>query len=340
MVFMNNPNSAANRAGEEALHDKTVSVVIPCYNESENVQALHARLLTVFAGLPCKLELVYVDDGSKDDTVSQLRALDSTGVTVRLVVLSRNFGKEIAMTAGFEHATGDAAIVIDADLQDPPEVIPLLIEQWQAGFDVVYAQRTIRRGETWLKTVTASTFYRVIRGLSGPVDIPKNTGDFRLLSRRAVDALLLLRERHRFMKGLFSWIGFPQKAVHYEREPRFAGDSKWNYWRLWNFSLEGITSFSTAPLRMATYVGACSAILAFAYGVYIAVKAILFGDPVQGYPSLMVVITFLGGVQLVTMGILGEYLGRTFNEVKQRPLYFVQENSIIGDTPENTKEHA
>jgi hypothetical protein len=200
---------------------------------------------------------------------------------------------------------------------------------------VVYAQRTLRRGETWFKTLTARAFYRVIRAISGSVDIPKNTGDFRLLSRRAIDALLLLRERHRFMKGLFSWIGFPQKAVNYERDPRYAGASKWNYWTLWNFSLEGITSFSTAPLRLATYVGACSAALAFTYGVYIAIKAMLFGDPVQGYPSLMVVITFLGGVQLVTMGIIGEYLGRTFNEAKQRPLYFVQENSVISQSADS-----
>ncbi len=327
--------SAGLKMTQRLSNNPTLSVVVPCYNESENVQTLHKRLLTVLAPLPFHSELIYVDDGSKDDTIDHVRALDSTDITLRLVALSRNFGKEAAMTAGLEHATGDAAIIIDADLQDPPEVIPLLIEEWQAGFDVVYAQRTMRRGETWLKTLSARIFYRLIRAVSGSVDIPKNTGDFRLLSRRAIDALLLLRERHRFMKGLFSWIGFPQKAVNYARDPRFAGTSKWNYWTLWNFSLEGITSFSTAPLRLASYVGACAAILAFTYGVYIAVKAILFGDPVQGYPSLMVVVTFLGGVQLVTMGIIGEYLGRTFNEVKQRPLYFVKEHRVIGQTDDS-----
>ncbi len=332
---MDIPTSSVNSFPEESTDSNTLSVVVPCYNESENLQSLHARLLTVLTALPFHIELIYVDDGSKDDTADQVRMLNSSGIVLRLIALSRNFGKEIAMTAGLEHTTGDAAIVIDADLQDPPEVIPLLIAEWQAGFDVVYAQRTIRHGETWLKTLTARAFYRVIRAISGSVDIPKNTGDFRLLSRRAVDALLLLRERHRFMKGLFSWIGFPQKAVNYERDPRYAGTSKWNYWALWNFSLEGITSFSTAPLRLATYVGACSAVLAFGYGVYIAFKAMLFGDPVQGYPSLMVVITFLGGVQLVTMGIIGEYLGRTFNEAKQRPLYFVQENSVISQSADD-----
>lgn len=332
---MDIPISSVNSFPKESTDNNTLSIVIPCYNESDNLQILHARLLTVLTALPFRIELIYVDDGSKDDTADQVRMLDGSGITLRLIALSRNFGKEIAMTAGLEHTTGDAAIVIDGDLQDPPEVIPLLIAEWLAGFDVVYAQRTLRRGETWFKTLTAKAFYRVIRAISGSVDIPKNTGDFRLLSRRAIDALLLLRERHRFMKGLFSWIGFPQKAVNYERDPRYAGASKWNYWTLWNFSLEGITSFSTAPLRLATYVGACSAGLAFTYGVYIAIKAMLFGDPVQGYPSLMVVITFLGGVQLVTMGIIGEYLGRTFNEAKQRPLYFVQENSVISHSADS-----
>lgn len=332
---MDIPISSVNSFPKESTDNNTLSIVIPCYNESDNLQILHARLLTVLTALPFRIELIYVDDGSKDDTADQVRMLDGSGITLRLIALSRNFGKEIAMTAGLEHTTGDAAIVIDGDLQDPPEVIPLLIAEWLAGFDVVYAQRTLRRGETWFKTLTAKAFYRVIRAISGSVDIPKNTGDFRLLSRRAIDALLLLRERHRFMKGLFSWIGFPQKAVNYERDPRYAGASKWNYWTLWNFSLEGITSFSTAPLRLATYVGACSAGLAFTYGVYIAIKAMLFGNPVQGYPSLMVVITFLGGVQLVTMGIIGEYLGRTFNEAKQRPLYFVQENSVISHSADS-----
>jgi glycosyltransferase involved in cell wall biosynthesis len=332
---MDIPTSSVNSFPKESTDSNTLSIVIPCYNECENLQILHARLLTALKALPFRIEVIYVDDGSKDDTANQVRMLDSTGITLRLITLSRNFGKEIAITAGLEHTNGDAAIVIDADLQDPPEVIPLLVAEWQAGFDVVYAQRTLRHGESWLKTLTAKAFYRVIRVISRSVDIPKNTGDFRLLSRRAIDALLLLREHHRFMKGLFSWIGFPQKAVIYERDPRYAGASKWNYWTLWNFSLDGITSFSTAPLRIATYVGACSAVLAFVYGVYIAIKAMLFGDSVQGYPSLMVVITFLGGVQLVTMGIIGEYLGRTFNEAKQRPLYFVQEDSVISQSADS-----
>lgn len=228
------------------------------------------------------------------------------------------------MTSGFEHARGEAVVVIDADLQDPPELIGALVAEWRVGHDVVYARRTRRQGETWLKKATAHYFYRLIRSVS-KVYIPEDTGDFRLLSRRAVDSLLTLREQHRFMKGLFAWIGFSQIAVPYERDQRFAGQTKWNYWRLWNYALEGITSFTIAPLKIATYFGFSVALFAFVYAVWIIYKTIAFGNPVEGYPSLMVVILFLGGVQLVFIGVIGEYLGRTFNEAKGRPLYFVGE---------------
>lgn len=241
-----------------------------------------------------------------------------------IVDLSRNFGKEVAMTAGLDACRGDAVVVIDADLQDPPEVIPQLVAEWRAGYDMVYARRESRAGETALKKATARWFYRVIGKLSR-VRIPADTGDFRLMSRRAVDALLQLREQHRFMKGLFAWVGFPQKAVMYRRDPRFAGDTKWNYWKLWNFAVEGITSFSTVPLRLATYCGVGIAVIAFVYAGWIFYKTLAYGESVKGYPSLMVVLLFLGGGQLIGIGLLGEYLGRMFNETKNRPLYFLNE---------------
>ena len=227
------------------------------------------------------------------------------------------------MTAGLDHASGDAIVVIDTDLQDPPELIPEMIKHWRAGYDVVYAQRTARDGETWLKKMTASLFYRFIQKISR-IRIPKDTGDYRLLSRRAIEALKLLREQHRFMKGLFAWIGFPQKAVPYQRDPRFAGVTKWNYWKLWNFALEGITSFTIVPLKIATYLGLFVAVTAFMYAGIVIYKTLVFGEPVRGYPSLMVVILFLGGVQLSALGIIGEYMGRMFDETKGRPLYLLK----------------
>jgi len=273
------------------------------------------------AALPCNWEVLYVNDGSTDDTLSVLHQLREPHVAI--INLSRNFGKEIALTAGLDHARGDAVIVIDADLQDPPEVIPELVQKWHEGFDVVYARRTARDGETFLKKISAKGFYRVIQRVSR-VKIPADTGDFRLLSRRAVNALVQLREHHRFMKGLFSWIGYPQTAVYYHRESRFAGQSKWGYWLLWNFALEGITSFTIVPLKIATYFGLFTALGAFSYALFVIYDTVVYGNPVQGYPSLMVIILFLGGVQLMSIGVIGEYLGRMFNETKRRPLYFVQ----------------
>jgi len=251
---------------------------------------------------------------------------------VAVIDLSRNFGKEIALTAGLDHASGEAVVVIDADLQDPPELIPELVEKWREGYDVVYARRTTRDGESFLKKSTAKLFYRFIQGVSR-VQIPEDTGDFRLLSRRAVESLKQLRETHRFMKGLFAWIGYPQIAVNYRRDPRFAGQTKWNYWQLWNFALEGITSFTINPLKIATYLGLITSVGSFTYALFIIYKTFAFGDPVQGYPSLMVVILFLGGVQLMSLGVIGEYLGRMFNETKRRPLYFT--NSFRPPKPQN-----
>lgn len=301
-----------------------LSVVVPAYNEEEVLPELYRRLEAVLSQCCPRYEIVFVNDGSRDRTLQVMRELRTRDAHVGYVNLSRNFGKEIAMTAGLDAARGDAVIVIDADLQDPPEVIPPLIAEWRAGFDVVYARRLSRAGETWLKKATARAFYKVIQRI-GPVSIPENVGDFRLLSRRAVEALKLVRERHRFMKGLFAWIGFSQKAVDYQRDARFAGVTKWNYWKLWNFAIEGITSFSIAPLKVSTYVGLMVAGLAFLYALVVVYKTLMFGDSVQGYPSLMVVILFLGGVQLVGIGLLGEYLGRMFVETKYRPLYLLDE---------------
>jgi glycosyltransferase involved in cell wall biosynthesis len=303
--------------------DKTLSVLVPAYNEEEVLPAFHARLAAILQSLNVKWEVMYIDDGSTDRTAEVIGALRRGDARVALVQLSRNFGKEIALTAGLDHARGDAVVVIDADLQDPPELIPKLVERWLGGYDVVYAKRTEREGETFLKKATAHAFYRLIQRLSR-VKIPEDTGDFRLLSRRAVDSLKRLREQHRFMKGLFAWIGYPQIAVPYRRDPRLAGRTKWNYWRLWNFALEGITSFTTGPLKVATYIGFVTAMGAFLYGVTVIVKTLLYGNVVAGYPSLMAVVLFLGGIQLLSIGVMGEYLARTFDEAKGRPLYLLE----------------
>jgi glycosyltransferase involved in cell wall biosynthesis len=306
------------RRGAEAL----LSVVVPAYNEAEVLPAFHGRLAAVLGRLGLAAEIVYVNDGSTDATLKIMESLRAADPRVAILDLSRNFGKEIALSAGLDHAKGGAVVVIDADLQDPPELIPELVKHWLDGYDNVYAKRTARDGETLFKKATASAFYRLIQGVSR-VRIPEDTGDFRLLSRRAVDSLKQLREQHRFMKGLFAWIGYPGIGVPYRRDPRFAGETKWNYWHLWNFALEGITSFTIAPLKIATYLGLLTAIGAFGFGAVIIYRTIAYGDPVRGYPSLMVAVLFLGGVQLIGMGIIGEYLGRMFDETKQRPLYFL-----------------
>jgi glycosyltransferase involved in cell wall biosynthesis len=306
------------------MPEKLLSIVVPVYNEQEVLSEFHKRLSRVLSDLNPGSEIIYVNDGSTDDTMSVLKSIRDSDERAAILDLSRNFGKEIALTAGLHKAIGDAVVVIDVDLQDPPELIPELVTEWQKGYDVVYAQRKARAGETLLKKSTAHAFYQFMQ-LVGRVKIPEDTGDYRILSRRAVDALNTFGERHRFMKGLFSWIGYKQKAVPYIRDPRFAGKTKWNYWHLWNLAIEGITSFTTAPLMLATYFGLFTAFVAFSYGAYMIVDTILYGNPVAGYPSLVVIVLFLGGVQLTAIGLLGEYIGRIFNETKQRPLYFVND---------------
>jgi len=300
-----------------------LTVVVAAYNEAEALPQLHPRILAVLDGMAdVDGRVLYIDDGSSDDTWRVLQSLAECEPRVGLLRLSRNFGKEAALTAGLDRVRDGAALVLDADGQDPPELIPRFVAKWREGYDDVHGTRLERDGEGWLKRATAHGFYRVIGRLSR-TPIPRDTGDFRLLSPRSLAALRELRERHRFMKGLFGWVGFNQTAIAYHRDPRVAGRSKFNFWRLWNFALEGITSFSTAPLRIATYLGVATALLAFAYALWIVVKALLWGDPVAGWPTMMAVILLLGGVQLIALGLIGEYLGRLYAEAKQRPLYLV-----------------
>ncbi|WP_242111393.1 glycosyltransferase family 2 protein [Luteimonas aquatica] len=300
-----------------------LTVVVAAFNEADALPALHPRIAAAFDALDgVDGRVLYVDDGSRDGTWAVLQGIANGDARVSLLRLSRNFGKEAALTAGLDRVAEGAALILDADGQDPPELIPQFVAKWREGFDDVHGTRTGREGEGWLRRFTAYGFYRVMGRLS-KTPIPTDTGDFRLLSPRALAALRQLRERHRFMKGLFGWIGFEQASIPYQREARVAGRSKFNLWRLWNFALEGVTSFSTAPLRLATYLGVATALVAFAYGLWIVVKALLWGDRVAGWPTMMAVILFLGGVQLVALGMIGEYLGRLYEESKQRPLYLV-----------------
>ena len=299
------------------------SIVVPAYNESKNIRPFYERTINVLEGLGEPFEIIFVDDGSDDDTLDVLLKLQGDVSSIKVIELSRNFGKERALTAGIDYARGEAIIPIDADLQDPPELIPELVAKWKEGYDMVYATRTTRPGESVIKRATASLFYRMVNRLT-KIEIPKDTGDFRLMSRQVVEALKELREQHRFMKGLFNWVGFRKTGVFYHRDARFAGKTKWNYWKLWNFSLEGITSFSYVPLQFATYCGVAVAIFAFLYGLYMVIRTLLFGNPIEGYPSLLVIILFLGGIQLITLGVIGEYIGRIYNESKRRPLYFIR----------------
>ena len=319
--------SNMEHSSDPTISDKPrqlLSVVVPAFNEEQVLHEFHRRLSAVLDGLPLDSEVIYVNDGSTDATLRVMQELRRSDSRVAIVDLSRNFGKEIAMSAGLDYVCGHAAVIIDSDLQDPPEIIPAMLEYWREGYDNVYAKRLVREGETFLKKATARMFYRVIQSVSR-VRIPEDTGDFRLLSRRAILSLRKLRERHRFMKGLFAWLGYRSKEVLYNRDPRHAGQTKWNYWHLWNLAIEGITSFTIAPLKIATYLGVATAALSFIYAIYMIVRTLVYGNPVAGYPSLLVVILFLGGIQLLALGVIGEYLGRTFNEAKARPLYFINE---------------
>jgi glycosyltransferase involved in cell wall biosynthesis len=301
-----------------------LSVVAPMFNESECLAHFFERLDTTLKPLGLSYEIVCVNDGSRDNTLALLREHRAKNPAIKIVNLSRNFGKDIALSAGIDHARGDAVVPIDSDLQDPPELIAEFVAKWREGFDVVYGTRRTRQGEGWFKRTSANLFYRVIDRMTA-IDIPRNTGDFRLMDRRVVDAIGRLPERSRFMKGLFAWVGFRQTAVLYDRQPRHLGVTKWNYWRLWNFAIDGITSFSSFPLKIWSYLGVFIALISIVYGVIRIIRHFIIGIDVPGYDSLMVAILFLGGVQLISLGVIGEYMARVYIEVKGRPLYLVRD---------------
>ena len=304
---------------------KKITLLIPAYNEEEVLKMLYDRLRKIMDSINnYEFEILFVNDGSKDDTLAIIKALREMDNRISYVNLSRNFGKEIAMIAGLDYAQGDALIILDADLQDPPELIPDMIKYWEEGYDDVYAKRRSRKGETWLKKFTSHAFYRVLKSVS-KVPIQEDTGDFRLLDRRCVQALKQLRETQRYTKGMFSWIGYNKKEILFDRDSRAAGETKWNYFKLMDLAIEGITTFTTFPLKMATYLGVVISFGALIYMAFIIIKTLIYGGDVAGYPSLMAVILFLGGIQLLFLGVIGEYLGRIFNETKNRPLYFVDE---------------
>ena len=301
-----------------------LSIIVPMFNEADVLTAFFERLQASLRAVTPNYEVICLNDGSTDTTLSQLRAFAQQDERIKIINLSRNFGKEIALSAGFDFSSGNAVIPIDADLQDPPEYIPKMVQKWQAGAKVVLARRRDRSSDTWLKRMTARYAYWVFSKLTKPA-IPSNVGDFRLLDRVVVEALKQLPERNRFMKGLFSWVGFEAVTIEYDRESRNAGTTSWNYWKLWNFTLDGITSFSSLPLRIWTYLGLSMSMLAFGYFCLILIKTAFYGVDVPGYASLISVMLFFHGILLIGLGVIGEYIGRIFMEVKNRPLYLVAE---------------
>ncbi|MCR5873071.1 glycosyltransferase family 2 protein [Phenylobacterium sp. J426] len=309
---------------------KTLSLVVPMHDEADGLALLFERLDSATTGLDVAVEIVCVDDGSRDGTLAALRDRAAADERVRVVALSRNFGKEAALTAGLDAARGDMVVPLDADLQDPPELIAEFLALWEQGYDVVYGVRTDRSSDSFTKRQTASIFYRLFNGLSD-YPIPDSAGDFRLMDRAVVEALKQLPERNRFMKGLFSWVGFRQAGVPYARPPRAAGGTSWSYRKLFRFALDGLTAFTTAPLRVWTGVGVVSALLAVIWALVLIVRVLVVGRDVPGYASLMVVILFAFAIQMIALGILGEYVGRMYQEVKQRPTYLVRERIGFGE---------
>ena len=307
------------------MSKKLISILIPAYNEQEVLGLLFERLSALADNNnDYRFEFLFVNDGSRDNTLEIIKQQAEKDSRVSYLNLSRNFGKETAMLAGFDYVRGDAMVIIDADLQDPPELIPEMIQYWEEGYDDVFAKRRNRAGESLLKKKTSQLYYRILQ-YSTNIPIQIDTGDFRLLDRRCIEALKQFRESERYTKGMFSWIGYKKKEILYDRDPRAAGETKWNYGKLINLAIDGITSFTTAPLRISTYFGAVISLVAFVYIAYLLVRP-LFGIPtVPGYASTMAVILFMGGVQLLSLGIIGEYIARIFNETKKRPLYFVEE---------------
>ncbi len=305
------------------MEKKLITILVPAYNEQEVLPMLYERLTKLIDGMPnYNFEVLFVNDGSKDDTLKIIMELREKDKRICYVNLSRNYGKETAMIAGLDYSKGDAVVIIDADLQDPPELIPEMVKYWEEGYDDIYAKRRSRKGETFLKKFTSKMYYKVLQSFTR-IDIGKDAGDFRLLDRRCVEALKKMRESQRYTKGLYSWIGYNKKEILFDRDPRAAGKTKWNYGKLVNLSIDGITSFTTAPLRWATFFGIGISFIGFIYMIYTIIKTIVKGIEVPGYASTIVIILFLGGIQLVFLGVIGEYLGRAFYETKERPLYFI-----------------
>lgn len=311
---------------------KKITILVPCHNEAENIGRLYETCREVMDGEEGYLwEILFVNDGSTDGTIDILMELHDNDPRVEYIDLSRNFGKENAMLAGFDYATGDAVVIMDADMQHPPQVIPQMLRRWEEGYDDVYGRRLTRGKESWLRRKMSLLFYKILQR-SARYDVLQNVGDFRLLDHKCIEALRQMRESERYTKGMFAWIGFRKTAVDFETLDRVAGSSSWGGRSLINFAIEGIVSFTTAPLRFASVMGVVVSLLAFLYLIYIIAKTLIWGEPVQGYPTLMCVILFLGGVQLLSIGIIGEYLGRVFNETKRRPPYVVQNSSLDRET--------
>ena len=302
---------------------KLVTILVPAYNEKDVLNMLYERLANIMdSNVKYNFEILFINDGSKDNTLDIIKNLREKDKRVCYVNLSRNYGKETAMMAGFDYCKGDCVIILDADLQDPPELIPEMLKYWEEGYDDVYAKRRSRKGESFLKKFTSKMYYKMLQSVTN-IEIQKDTGDFRLLDRRCIEALKQLRESQRYTKGLFSWIGYKKKEILFDRDPRAAGKTKWNYRKLVGLSIDGLTSFTTAPLRMSAILGIIISLVGFLYMMVIIIKTLVYGIDVPGYSSTMVVILFLGGIQLIFLGIIGEYLGRAFYETKDRPLYFI-----------------
>jgi glycosyltransferase involved in cell wall biosynthesis len=312
------------RASAATAANVEISIIVPVHNEAAGIDAFFAQLIPVLEGLGTTWEVICVNDGSADTTLDLLVELHRRTPAIKVISLSRNFGKDVALSAGFDFACGAAVIPIDADLQDPPELIVPMVAKWREGFDIVFATRKRREGDSWFKRTTARYFYEIFDRITD-VPVPHDTGDYRLIDRRVVDVLVRLPERTRFMKGLFAWVGFRQTSVTFDRQPRHAGDTKWNYWRLWNFALDAITSFSSLPLKIWSYLGVAISLFAFLFALFLAGLKIIRGIDLPGYASLMVAVLFFGGVQLISLGIIGEYLARMYSEVKGRPLYLVRD---------------
>lgn len=304
---------------------KTISILVPCYNEEAVLREFYERTAAVMAEVEgYSFHFIFVNDGSEDHTLDILRELHELDGRVSYIDLSRNFGKELAMMAGIDSCDSDALVIMDADLQDPPELLPEMISWWEKGYQDVSAKRRSRDGETFFKKWSSHTYYKILQKFSD-IPVQRDVGDFRLLDKQCVEALKLVRESQRYTKGLFTWVGFNKKEILFDRDARAAGTTKWNYWKLFDLAIEGITSFTIFPLRIASFVGGLLAFLSILYMLFIVTKTLIYGDPVAGYPSMISVILFLGGVQLFFLGVVGEYLGRIFNESKHRPLYLVKE---------------